>query len=251
MKRLVIALMATVIAFTASAQQRIRGTVRDAEGNPIANVLVRAEGSGISAVTDAEGYYRMPLVKGRNVTYWFTCEGYESRKLTLTGETAGEINTVLNRVWKAESSLYVVDGRIATKAEVDALKPESIANMDILHNIQSAVIVRTREVNQAEKSQVSTPADQQAVPFRVVVNQDTERVLVVIRNLDGTFRVGLPEILKEINPQVIRSLAVLKEKEAEQAIREHGQNLDFTPDAVIWVELGRPVVKTYKAKIAE
>lgn len=42
-------------------------------------------------------------------------------------------------------SLYVIDGKVASKAEFDQLKPETIQNVDIFKNIEGAVVVTTKE----------------------------------------------------------------------------------------------------------
>lgn len=46
-------------------------------------------------------------------------------------------------------SLYVIDGKVASKAEFDQLKPETIQNVDIFKNIEGAVVVTTKEGGQA------------------------------------------------------------------------------------------------------
>ena len=46
-------------------------------------------------------------------------------------------------------SLYVIDGKVASKAEFDQLKPETIQNIDIFKNIEGAVVVTTKEGGQA------------------------------------------------------------------------------------------------------
>ncbi len=46
-------------------------------------------------------------------------------------------------------SLYVIDGKVASKAEFDQLKPETIQNVDIFKNIEGAVVVTTKEGGEA------------------------------------------------------------------------------------------------------
>lgn len=46
-------------------------------------------------------------------------------------------------------SLYVIDGKVASKAEFDQLKPETIQNVDIFKNIEGAVVVTTKEGGKA------------------------------------------------------------------------------------------------------
>lgn len=42
-------------------------------------------------------------------------------------------------------SLYVIDGKVVSKAEFDQLKPETIQNVDIFKDIEGAVVVTTKE----------------------------------------------------------------------------------------------------------
>lgn len=298
MKRLLLAVLAVAISLTAAAQQRIRGKVTDQDGKPLANVLVQDKESGISTLSNSEGQYQMPIIKQRKVTYLFSCKGYENREVEITGQTAGEVSTSLNKL--EPQTLYVVDGRISSQEEVDALKPETIANMNVMKGIDHAVIINTRKP-ETDVAVVSTEPltwhvavdkrgeEEGAVPFMLVnggeqevatsvvtidkskgveitdntggksiriikqgnevtLNNETD-VLVVVRNTDGTLRTGKIELLKEISPNVIRTITVLKDERARELLREHKLDVELPADGAIWVELGQPEMRIYKAKV--
>lgn len=283
MKRVIFVLLALTMGLTASAQQRIRGTVTDQDGKPISNVLVQAKESGLSALTDFEGRYLMPVVKQRKVTYLFSREGYESREIEVTGQTSGEVSTSLNKL--ESQTLYVVDGRIASKEEVDALKPETIANMNVMKGIDHAVIITTHKfasekneepvpflLMEPEKAQelrqTSSITIQKRGPevengaqeksLRIIKNgsevvlDDSSDVMVIVANLDGTFRIGSPAILKQINSAEIQFIEVLREDRAAELIQEHNLKVKVPQGGVIFVRLGElKLLKTYPAKIAE
>lgn len=289
MRRFTTLLLAVAISLTATAQQKIRGTVTDQDGKPLSNVLVQDEESGISTLTDAEGRYQMPIVKQRKATYLFSRKGYEERKIEITGQTAGEVSTSLNK--QEPQILYVVDGRISSQEEVDQLQPERIANMNVMKGIDHAVIINTRKPETdvavvGSESLIGRVAvirrgeEEVAVPFMLVdggeqevatsvvtidkskgveitdntggksiriikqgnevtLNNETN-VLVVVRNADGTLRTGKIELLKEISPNVIRTITVLKDERARELLREHKLNVELPTDGAIWVELGQP-----------
>ncbi len=289
MRRLATLLLAAAISLTATAQQKIRGTVTDQDGKPIANVLVQDERSGISTLTDAEGRYQMPIVKQRKATYLFSRKGYEERKIEITGQTAGEVTTSLNK--QEPQILYVVDSRISSQEEVDQLQPERIANMNVVKGIDHAVIINTRKPETDVTVVGSEPLigrvavvrrgeEEVAVPFMLVdggkqevatsvvtidkskgveitdntggksiriikqgnevtLNNETN-VLVVVRNADGTLRTGKIELLKEISPNVIRSITILKDERARELLREYKLDVELPTDGAIWVELGQP-----------
>ncbi len=179
MRRLATLLLAAAISLTATAQQKIRGTVTDQDGKPLSNVLVQDEESGISTLTDAEGRYQMPIVKQRKATYLFSRKGYEERKIEITGQTAGEVSTSLN---KSEAQiLYVVDGRISSQEEVDQLQPERIANMNVMKGIDHAVIINTRK----PETNVAVVGSEPLIGRVAVVRRGEEEVAVPFMLVDG------------------------------------------------------------------
>lgn len=267
MKRMMFVLLALTMGLTASAQQRIRGTVTDQDGKPISNVLVQAKESGLSALTDFEGRYLMPIVKQRKVTYLFSREGYESREVEVSGQTSGEVSTSLKRLEK--QTLYVVDGRVASKEEVDALKPETIANMSVMKGIDHAVIITTHNSESDEpvpfllmdaekKKSIEVENGAREKSLRIMKNgsevvlNDSSDVMVIVATPDGTFRVGSPAILKQINSAEIQLIEVLREERAAELIQEHNLKVKVPRGGVIFVQLGElKLLKTYPARIVE
>lgn len=279
MKRLLFSVLAALVCLTAAAQQRIRGKVTDSDGKPIANVLVQAKESGLSALTDIEGRYLMPIVKQRKVTYLFSREGYESREIEVSGQTAGEVSTSLKKL--EPQTLYVVDGRIATKEEVDALKPETIANMNVMKGIDHAVIITTHKTENEEpvpfllmepesvqelhqtssitiRKRGAEVDGAQEKSLRIMKNDsevvldDSSDVMVIVANLDGTFRIGSPAILKQVNSAEIQFIEVLREDRAAELIQKHNLKVKVPQGGVIFVRLGElKLLKTYPAKMVE
>lgn len=220
--------------------------------------------------------------------------------LLLIGGTAAAQEQKSNE----EKTLYVVDGRISSKAEVDGLSPDAIANMNVMKGIENAIIITTKQATSELATIQSKPLQGQMITFdkknpeesdvhhfmlvedgnreiqmnaitidknraveissisddsgrktirimkqnegnnTVTVDHKTD-VLVVVANADGTFRTGSTVILKEISPDVIRSMSVLKNEQAQELLREHNLDLEVPTDGLIWIELGQP----FKAKI--
>ena len=217
MKRLVLCLLAVSMALTASAQQKIHGRVTDIEGYPISGATVCVEGAekGAVAQTDKEGYYQMPSIKSGNEHYVFSCPGYESKKIHLKAKGEAEINVSLNKIPQPEKTLYVVDGRISSKAEVDGLSPDLIAGMNIMKGIESAIIITTKQKETEVVEIGSKPFDGQlvggvaavsesgAIPF-MLVNDDKNALLTTMVTVDKNSGVEISDYAGEKSIRILK-----------------------------------------------
>lgn len=166
-------------------------------------------------------------------------------------------------------SLYVIDGKVASKAEFDQLKPETIQNVDIFKNIEGAVVVTTKESGNAmsglhvitldkktgdrKESKTTTvlfkkqegTASVEEVDEKVLViggqasvvttkSKKTEvaNPLILQKKKDGEIKVLSPDAIKTMDPNTIQSVSVLKDDTTE-AYAKYG---DVT-NGVIVIEL--------------
>lgn len=166
-------------------------------------------------------------------------------------------------------SLYVIDGKVASKAEFDQLKPETIQNVDIFKNIEGAVVVTTKESGNAmsglhvitldKKTGDKKVSKTTTVHFKkqdgsATVEENDEKVLVIgsqasvvttkskktevanplilQKKKDGEIKVLSPDAIKTMDPNTIQAVSVLKDDTAE-AYAKYG---DVT-NGVIVIEL--------------
>ena len=84
---------------------------------------------------------------------------------------------------EATKSLYVIDGKVVSKAEFDQLKPETIQNVDIFKNIEGAVVVTTKSnasgVEDLRGKLQSTTVRINKQDGSAMVEENDEKVLVI------------------------------------------------------------------------
>lgn len=166
-------------------------------------------------------------------------------------------------------SLYVIDGKVASKAEFDQLKPETIQNVDIFKNIEGAVVVTTKESGNAmsglhvitldnktgdKKESKTTTVHFKQQDGSATVEENDEKVLVIggqasvvttkskktevanplvlQKKKDGEIKVLSLDAFKTMDPNTIQAVWVLKDDTAE-AYAKYG---DVT-NGVIVIEL--------------
>ena len=155
-------------------------------------------------------------------------------------------------------SLYVIDGKVVSKAEFDQLKPETIQNVDIFKNIEGAVVVTTKSnasgVEDLRGKLQSTTVRINKQDGSAMVEENDEKVLVIggqasvvttkskktemadplilQKKKDGEIKVLSSDAIKKMDPNTIQAVSVLKDTTTE-AYAKYG---DVT-NGVIVIEL--------------
>ena len=156
-------------------------------------------------------------------------------------------------------SLYVIDGKVVSKAEFDQLKPETIQNVDIFKNIEGAVVVTTKS-NASGVEGLRGKLQSKTVRIKkqdgsAMVEENDEKVLIIgessvvtttkskktemadplilqKKKKDGEIKVLSPDAIKKMDPNTIQAVSVLKDDTTE-AYAKYG---DVT-NGVIVIEL--------------
>lgn len=155
-------------------------------------------------------------------------------------------------------SLYVIDGKVVSKAEFDQLQPETIQNVDIFKNIEGAVVVSTKSnasgveglrgelhlktvrINKQDGSANVEENDEKVLIIgeaSVVTTTKSKKTevadpLILQKKKDGEVKVLSPDAIKTMDPNTIQAVSVLKDTTAE-AYAKYG---DVT-NGVIVIEL--------------
>ena len=155
-------------------------------------------------------------------------------------------------------SLYVIDGKVVSKAEFDQLNPETIQNVDIFKNIEGAVVVTTKSnasgveglrgklqsktvrINKQDGSATVEENDEKVLVIggqASVVTTKSKKTevanpLILQKKKDGEIKVLSPDAIKKMDPNTIQAVSVLKDTTAE-AYAKYG---DVT-NGVIVIEL--------------
>jgi len=84
LKRALMLTAVSAIAMASYAQSTVKGTVKDANGEPIVGVSVIVKGTGTGVITDIDGNYSIPNVKqGQSLT--FSSIGFASQEIKIGG----------------------------------------------------------------------------------------------------------------------------------------------------------------------
>lgn len=126
--------------FNLEAQEKIKGTVTDVDGNPIPGVSVLQKGTSNGVVTDFDGLYVLTLQEGGS-TLVFSYLGYKNKEVNVGGKL--EVNVTLEEEAEALEEIVII-GYAAVKREkilgaVSNVKAESIEKataVDALAGVQ-------------------------------------------------------------------------------------------------------------------
>ena len=108
-----------------SNRNSLEGIVTDKYGNPVEDVSVSVDNSGLFSVTDENGYYRIKSVPESLLTLRFNCTGYEPSSATIG--LYNEINMTMYYRGETELTEYSLE---------DLLHMEITANNDLAEKIR-------------------------------------------------------------------------------------------------------------------
>ena len=244
MKKIFTIILFLLAVINASAQVKVKGTVKDSKGEPVIGAMVILEGSeSIGSMTDANGQYSITLPEGKkNPSLVYSCISYKTQ--TLPVGTRGIIDVVLEDDTEQLEEVVVVGygamrrsdltGSVASVRidEETALKSTTFdqmlqgkaAGVEVLNdsdNPDAGISVRVRGV-----STFSGNSDPLYVVDGIVINGESGTAASVTDKLDTTFSRDLSTTnpLSGINPQDIASIEVLKDASATAIYGSQGAN---------------------------
>jgi TonB-linked SusC/RagA family outer membrane protein len=209
-------LLSILTAFSAFAQQKVTGTVKDAKTNePLIGVNVSVEGTTVGAITDVQGNFSIPSPSS-GATLVFSFVGYTSEKVQFQGQKS--IDVKLNPETLALEEVVVVGYGTQKKKDITS----SIAVVDV------------KDISKAPVASVTTALQGQTPGVEVQGNQarpgdmPTIRIRGVgsINNTDPLWVVdGVPASdISSLNPSDIESMQVLKDAASAAIYGSRGAN---------------------------
>lgn len=122
---------------------------------------------------------------------------------------------------QTEKTLYIVDGVVTPKEEVDALKPEQIKNMNIVNGIDKAVVVTTTA--KEKRIVISDKPHTQTQTTEVTVYKQGEESIVIDERLNGT-KMRVVTIPGKTPKEGVDPLIVIKKPNGEfEVAQDYGQ----------------------------
>lgn len=207
---LVFAVMATAIS-----AQTVKGTVKDAEGEPVIGATVMEKGSNNGTTTDLNGQFSLKVSKGMVVVSYV---GMESQEVNVKGKT--NVNVVL------KSTSFALDEVVAvgygTVRKTDLTGSASSVSAQALTTKVGANVLDGIQGKAAGVSVLSNNSVGDAPTLRVrgssSINAGTDPLLVV----DGFPLVDAD--LNDINPADVESMEILKDASSTAIYGSRGTN---------------------------
>jgi len=213
-----LALSPTVMA-QQSSKIRVSGFVKDTKGDVMIGVSVKVKDSSIGTITDVDGRYTLNDVF-KNSTLEFSYIGMESKSVQITGK--GELNVILHESSVAMNEVVVVGYGSVKKSDVTgsvtSVKTESLSSIPA-NSIEGLLQGRAAGLQVINSSQDPGAAATVRIRGNSSLNGSNAPLIVV----DG-FPMGDAGDLKQINPEDISSIEVLKDASASAIYGSRGAN---------------------------
>lgn len=220
MKALTLGLFLSVGAF---AQNMVKGTVKDASGEPIIGASVLIDGTSTGTVTDLDGNFTLNVKPGQTLTISYI--GYQKQQVTASENM---IITMADDAAQSLNEVVVIGYGVAKKSDltgsVAALRPDS-KNKGVVVNPQDLIMGKVAGV--AVTSDGGTPGGRTNIRIRGGSSLNASNdPLIVIDNvpIDNNGVKGVANLLSTINPQDIESFNVLKDASATAIYGSRGSN---------------------------
>ena len=203
------------------AQNRVTGTVKDANGEPVIAASVFVKGSTtIGAQTDVNGAFAIPNVPA-NATLVASCIGYSDQEVTL-GRGQSTVNFVLNEDSEFLEEAVAIGYGTQKKSDITG----SVASVDSEAMLRRAPMSIVQGLQGAAAGVVITqsggdPAGGSSIRIRGVatMNGNTNPLWVV----DGV-QYGTHSNLGWLDPQDVTNIEILKDASATAIYGSRGAN---------------------------
>ena len=222
-KKAILLPLAWVLAVAAFAQTRggltVSGTVTDTQGAPVAGASVMVKGTMNGTTADAEGRYSLSGVASDGVLS-VTFMGFEASEVPVEGRSV--VNVVLSEDRLLLDEVVVVGYGQMKKSDltgsVASVKPETLTDVPA-SSIDGLLQGRVAGVTVINASQ--DPGASSTIRIRGNSSLNGSNAPLVV--IDG-FPYGDAGDLKQINPQDIVSMEVLKDASASAIYGSRGAN---------------------------
>ncbi|OWW25318.1 SusC/RagA family TonB-linked outer membrane protein [Zobellia sp. OII3] len=203
MKNHLLVLLFLTLAFSGFCQEKIKGTVLDEEGVPMAGVTVLVSGTTIGSTTDFDGNYSIGANEGQDLV--FSYMGYLDRTVRIA--SARTINVVLQEDVQALSEVVVVGFGSQKKVNLSgAVNSVSVAQLGTrpINNVTQGLQGMSPGLNVDFSS--GAPGAAPKINIRGFTSINGGDPLVLIDNIPSDV-----SYLNQIAPEDIENISVLKD----------------------------------------
>ena len=195
--------IAAMLSGGAWAQQIIKGTLRNAAGDPVSGATINVKGKNIKAVTNADGIFQINANSGEVLI--ITHVGFAEKEITITG---AEINEVLVQLTASLDEVVVIGYQTVRKKDLTGAV--SIVNVN---SAQKNIATTVGESMQGLAAGVNVRTTGRAGGEAVV---EIRGIGSLLNNTPFYVIDGLPSTVanRDLNPNDIESIQVLKDASA-------------------------------------
>ena len=137
-----------------------------------------------------------------------------------------------------ENILYILDGKIVSKADLDKVNPACIKSANVVKGFDKAMIITTGESSSRNRNcdfavvgiNSKDTADSSTVTLRSK-EKLPPKILYVIKDSDGN--IFSPSTPTTITPEQIKSMMIISGNKASEKFKQYGD----TSKGVIYIEL--------------
>jgi TonB-dependent starch-binding outer membrane protein SusC len=217
---LLLGIMLFSVAATYAQQGTIKGTVSDANGDPIIGATVFIEGTTQGTVTDVDGAFTLPNMPVGSVNLAVNFVGYlkETQTVTVTAGETSQVSFSMIEDLQQLSEVVVIGYGTVKKQDltgaVSSVKTEELTKLATT-NVQQAIQGRVAGVMVTANS--GAPGDDINVRIRGISTINNSDPLYVVD--------GFPSnSISYLNPSDIESMEVLKDASATAIYGNRGSN---------------------------
>ena len=194
--------------------RRVTGTVKDAQGEPLAGATVMINGRGTGTVTDVNGDFSLDVPQG--ATLIFSYVGFNSKEVRVGNQSTLSVN--MSEDNNTLNELVVIGyGQVKKKdltGSVAAIKPDEL-NKGVQNTAQDALVGKIAGVNVVSNS--GAPGSSSTIRIRSGASLSASNdPLIVIDGVpvDNSSIEGGGNIIGALNPNDIETFTVLKDASA-------------------------------------
>ncbi|XOV91012.1 MAG: SusC/RagA family TonB-linked outer membrane protein [Bacteroidota bacterium] len=208
----------TVVEEVADEQTTVRGKVTDASGESLPGATIQEKGTTNGVITDINGSYSLSVPENAILTISFV--GYETIEIPVNGRTV--IDTQLSEDVESLEEVVVIGYGTQSKRDVTG-SVSSVSSKELVDrpvvNMGQALQNKVAGV-QVIKQGAGYPGSNPLIRIRGTnsINSNSDPLYVV----DGI--IGVSNALKNINPQDIASIDILKDASATAIYGTRGAN---------------------------
>lgn len=194
--------LSLLLSLTIWAQQTIRGTLRNASGEPLIAASVNVKGTNRTVITDASGRFAIEAPPGSTLVV--TSVGYETRELVVTG---AEINEVIQTAPNSLTDVVVIGYQTVRRRDLTgavALINPSQANRNVASTVAESIQGLAAGVTVRNSG---APGAGAKIDIRGAGTFANNNPLYII---DGMYSDATPDF----NPHDIESIQILKDASA-------------------------------------